>query len=625
MTTVIEDPKTGVIRSEEEIAKHTSTTNSRTEIKLNELEGYMNDLLATASFTSPGIPNVTATTLNLQPGTISSVKPDRPDAAIAALRQRTAEEPVDDFVVSIDDVSFPGAPFFTAALDQPTIPDAPEFIVQTPADKPDITDPRALPSNITDDRPTTFIVGNYNIPSPNAVTIPDFTEDIPANTLVPPDQQFNYVEPIFALTLKDDITTKLNNDINNGGTGLDSDIEDAIFDRAEERDKLVLEETIQAITDEWSGRGFSLPTGVLQGQIEKARLEHDNNRLTTNRDIQKLQADLAQTNTHFSIDKGLNLVAQEYQYAHQVNERTLRSEQSLIEFTVALWETKVTDHNLKLERVRTQATKNASILEGERLRLEAYKNELLELDAKSMLDKDKINNYIAQVNSFNAKRGLFMDQVNAVNTSMSVEDLKIRFYESQTRDYVSRVNAENSKFVSHSSTVDGELGKVKVFAAQTDAYAAEVAGARITNESQIAKLDSNVKSEDMRLRGFIANIDKWKDKVALAESELGFESSMYGKDIDSFVAETQRDVAQASINLKASEMGQRLDIENLKVTASKLQADLQGTLAAAGIRLEAQKALTSTFMALLTSLVGSVQSILTLEGKAEITEATTTS
>ena len=71
-------------------------------------------------------------------------------------------------------------------------------------------------------------------------------------------------------------------------------------------------------------------------------------------------------------------------------------------------------------------------------------------------------------------------------------------------------------------------------------------------------------------------------------------------------------------------MGQRLDIENLKVTAATLNSNLQGTLAAAGIRLEAQKAMTNTFMALLTSLVGSVQSILTLEGKAEITEATTT-
>ena len=125
----------------------------------------------------------------------------------------------------------------------------------------------------------------------------------------------------------------------------------------------------------------------------------------------------------------------------------------------------------------------------------------------------------------------------------------------------------------------------------------------------------------MRLRGFIANIDKWKNKVALAESELGFESSMFGKDIDSFNAETRRDIAQAELNLKTSEMGQRLDIENLKISHSTLNSNLQGTLATAGIRLEAQKALTSTFMALLTSLVGSVQSILTLEGKAEITEA----
>lgn len=614
------NPQASVDQTRTDIAAQTNTTDSRTEVKLGELNDYMNALVASATFTSPSIANLTSTVLSLNPGAISSIKPDRPDSEINTLRQRTSEEPSDDFVVAIDDVSFPNAPDFTATLDQPTIPDAPTLVIQTPADKPDIADPRALPSNVTDDRPTTFIVGSYNVPSPNAVTIPDFTEDIPTNTLVPPSQQFNYVEPTFELTLKDDITTKLNNDVNNGGTGLDSDIEDAIFDRAEERDKLTLEDTIQAIIDEWSGRGYSLPTGVLNGLIEKARLEHDNNRLTTNRDIQKTQADLAQVNTHFSIDRGLNLVAQEFQYAHQVNERTLRSEQSLIEFTISLWETEVTDHNLKLERVRIQATKNASIFEGERLRLEAYKNELLELETRSMLDKDKINNYTAQVNSFNAKRGLFIDQVNAVSTSVGVEELKLNFYRDQTSDYIARVNAENVKFTSHSATVDGELGRVKVFDSQAGAYAKQVAGVKVDADIQIARLGKNIQSEDMRLRGFIANIDKWKDKVALAESELGFEASMYGKDIDAFVAETQRDIAQENLNLKTSEVGQRLNIENLKITATKLQADLQGTLAAAGIRLEAQKALTSTFMSLLTSLVGSVQSILSLEGKAEILE-----
>lgn len=606
------------------IIDQTNSMDQRSTDKLTELNQYMEDLIAAGNFVLDPIDPLTATTLNLQAGNVLAPgPPNKPNARITQLQQRTSEEPPTDFTVDIDDVSFPSAPAFNATLDQPTIPDAPTFVIQTPADKPDITDPRALPSNITDDRPATFTVGNYNVPSPNAITIPDFTEDIPANTLVPPTQQFNYVEPVFALTLKDDITTKLNNDVNNGGTGLDSDIEDAIFDRAEERDKLVLEDTIQAIIDEWSGRGFSLPTGILQKQIEKARLEHDNNRLTTNRDIQKLQADLAQTNTHFAIDKGLNLVQQEFLYAHQVNERTLQSERSLIEFSIALWNTKVTDHNLKLERVRVQAVKNASIFQGEGLRLEAYKNELLELGAKSTLDKDKIANYTAQVNSFNAKIGLFGEQVRAVNVSTGVEDLKIRFYESQTRDFVSRVNAENAKFTSHSATVDGELGRVKVFAAQVDAYVAEVTGTKMEADIQVARLGRNIESENIRLKAYVAAIGQWKDKVALAVSEMGFESSMFGKEIDKFSAEVAQYTAQAQLDLKTSEMGQRLDIENLKLTAIVAQSNLEAQISAAQLKLGAKEAALSSFTGLLVSMLGAIQSVLTVEGKAEITEAAT--
>lgn len=613
-------------RYDESSDKIDGTTNSmveRTNTKLNELTNYMNSLVSSASFHVPKIANPAATSLNLQPGTISTIKPDKPESEITALKQRTAEEPPSDFVIAIDDVSFPGAPFFSGVLSQPDIPDAPVFVAQVPADKPDIADPRALPANITDDRPGTFTVGTYNIPSPNSITIPEFTEDIPANTLVPPTQQFNYVEPDFSLTLKDDVTTKISNDVNNGGTGLAASVEDAIFDRTEERDQLVLDDSIQGLVDEWSGRGFSLPTGVLLKGEERFRIEHFNNRLTTNRDIQKLQADLAQNNTQFAVSSGLSLIEQEFRNANDVNNRALQSERALVEFTIALWETKVTDHNLKLERVRLQAAKNASILQGEGLRLEEYKSQLLEMDARSTVDKDKIANYTAQVNSFNSKAGLFREQVNAVSASIAIENLKLDFYKSQTADYTSRVNAENAKFASHSATVDGELGKVKVFDSQVQAYAAEVAAARVTNESQIAKLNENIKSEDMRLRAYIANIDKWKDKVASANSELGFETSMYGKEVDAFVAETQRDAAQAQLNLKTSEMGQRLDIENLKITASTLNSNLQGTLAAANIRLEAQKALAQTFAGLLTALAGSVQSVLAIEGRAKITESVT--
>ena len=614
---VIDDTRTNII-------DQTNSMDQRSSDKLTELNQYMEDLIDAGNFVLDPIDPLTSTTLNLQAGNVLAPgAPAKPNARITQLQLRTSEEPPTDFTVAIDDVSFPSAPAFNATLDQPTIPDAPTFVIQTPADKPDIAGPRALPADITDDRPTIFTVGDHNVPSPIAITIPDFTEDIPANTLVPPTQQFNYVEPIFELTLKDDITTKLNNDVNNGGTGLDSDIEDAIFDRAEERDKLVLEDTIQAITDEWSGRGFSLPNGVLQDLIEKARLEHDNSRLTTNRDIQKLQADLAQTNTHFAIAQGLNLVQQEFLYANQVNERTLRSEEALIRFTIALWETKVTDHNLKLERVRIQAIKNASIFEGEGLRLEAYKNELLELEAKSSLDKDKINNYTAQVNSFNAKIGLFGEQVRAVNTSIGVEDLKIRFYEGQTRDYVSRVDAESAKFASHSATVDGELGKVKVFATQTDAYVAQVTGTKMEADIQVARLGKNIESENIRLKAHVSAIDLWKNKVALAVSEMGFESSMFGKEIDSFSAQVGQYTAQAQLDLKTSEMGQRLDIENLKLTAMVAQSNLTAQINAAQLKLGAKEAALSSFTGLLVSMLGAIQSILTVEGKAEISEADT--
>ncbi len=607
----------------EKIVTASDSMDARTQKLLDDVGGFLQGLVDAQQFDSPSIDDLSVTDISLASPWIAAQKPGRPTNNINEIKNRSAEQPPTDFSVSIDDVSFPGSPLFTATLNQPVIPDAPEYTEQTPADKPAINDPKSLPLDITDDRPSVLAVGEHNVPSPIGVSIPDFEESLPTHDLVPPAQQFVYVEPDFSLTLKDNITTKINNDVVNGGTGLDSSVETAIFDRTKERDKLILDEAVEDTIGEFAGRGFPLPPGVLAEQVARLNIEHINNRTTLSREIQKLQADLAQNNTQFAIASGLNLVQQEFVHSNNVNNRTLQAERSVIEFSIALFETKVADFNLKMERVRIQATKVGALLESERLKLENYRNELLQLDARSKLDNDKIANYMAQLKSFDSKVGLYHEQVGGVDTSINIEKLKLDFYRGQTADYISRVNAENVKFASHVAAVNGELGKVRVFEAQTNAYASQVQGAKVDTDMQIAKLNKNIESEGMRLKAHVAAIDKWRDKVTLAISELGFEAGMYGKDIDAFRTEVAKDTAWAELQLQTAVKGQSLAIANKEVKVEVAKANLQGVLGAANIRLEAAKGIANAHTALTTAVASALIAVMNLEGKGEVVETIT--
>lgn len=594
------------------------TMDKRTTDAINDVNGHLAGLIAATNFFVSSLDDTSAVGLSIAVPEIATLKPDRPDTT--AIEQRVEEEPPTDFVPNIGAVGYVNTPSFLVDTPTTDIPDAPQFVRPADADKPLILEP-TMPADITDDRPANLFIGRYNIPSPVGINIPAFGETVPAHNLTPPTQQFNYAEPLFSLALKDNVTTKINTDVVNGGTGLATDVETAIFDRTKERDKLVLDESVQREIDEWSERSFPLPDGVIKEQVNRLNIEHNNNRLTLSREIQKLQADLAQNNTQFAVTSGLNLTQQEFLHAENVNNRTLKAAESVIAFSISLYEVQVTDMNLRLERVKTQAVRIGSLMEAERLKLENYRNELLEAEAKGNRDKDNIANYTAQVNSFNSKVGLFDTRNQAIKSEVAIQGLKLENHRNLIQDHQARIAVENAKFAGHTAEVEGELGKVRVYEAQTRAYSSQLDGIKTANDVAISRLNNFIQRERMLLDSHVANINKWRDKTGLATSQLNFETDMFGKDIDNFRTELSRETAQAELNVQTSINTQRLDIENAKIKTEIAKADLQGVISAASIRAEASKGLANVFVAQLTAFAGALQGIISMESKGEVTTA----
>ena len=86
------------------------------------------------------------------------------------------------------------------------------------------------------------------------------------------------------------------------GTGLGADVEDALWNRQEERDLLDLQEAKDRVTAEWAARGFGLPDGVLTMLLMDLETKHSDARLTASREIAVKQAELALNNAHFAIE-----------------------------------------------------------------------------------------------------------------------------------------------------------------------------------------------------------------------------------------------------------------------------------------------------------------------------------
>lgn len=97
------------------------------------------------------------------------------------------------------------------------------------------------------------------------------------------------------------------NTIQNGGTGLPANIEQALFDRAQAREIRIVSNRWNDAMTEWAARGFELPAGVIEQMLEVQAEELSTKLSTLNRDIEIENKKLEIDNIRFAITQAVQL------------------------------------------------------------------------------------------------------------------------------------------------------------------------------------------------------------------------------------------------------------------------------------------------------------------------------
>ena len=145
----------------------------------------------------------------------------------------------------------------------------------------DPTDPTV--SNIEVGEPTATVPSRPELPDLN---MDDVVYETSTLDLTSPDGvSFNYTEETYTSDLADSLENKVIYDLINGGTGLDADTEQAIWDRAQDRQTIENEKTYNEAMNFWASRGFSMPPGMLNAALVEARARIDQNNTNLNNDL----------------------------------------------------------------------------------------------------------------------------------------------------------------------------------------------------------------------------------------------------------------------------------------------------------------------------------------------------
>ncbi len=544
---------------------------------------------------------------------IAVTAPDKPASALSDIKSRIGLIPPADIsttpiVTNFPTVSEKDIPAPTIAL-----PLAPTFTTELSAEKPfvaDVTNVTA-PTESVPDKLTS--IGGHTVPSPPSLNIADFGDSIPSYDLSIPDIAFSYVEPEYTSALKDALTAKLLSDVQNGGSGLSAEVEEAIWERTRERDNQDYEDASTKLDSKWGGKGFSLPDGVLTELQQDLIVDDRNQRTERSRDILIKQAELAQVNTHFALTSSMSLEQLEMNHANEIYNRALEASKSVMEFGIAFHNLKITDYNIRLERYKAQAIEQNSRLEAEKLRLEGYRMELLMVEQKSSLDKDLLSEYNLDLERYDKQLKLFTAEQGMVATALGIEGLKVDLYKAHITDHKARIDAQGKEADLYLAQVQGELGKVQIYTAELEAEKTRVSTLKVQTDIEIAKIRENVELQSLALRQFLGNVEKYRAEVSIATAEMGIEATLYGHDINKFRAEVARDAATLNIGVETLIKNRALDIQNTNVRLENAKANLQSVISTAAIRVEAAKGIGSTYASVASAVASGFNAIATIE------------
>ena len=350
---------------------------------------------------------------------------------LTALAESLADLPTIDVSLtppdtSIDTLNLPDAPTEPdTATNLPTTPTAPTYTLPT--------DPTLL---------------NVNVPGAPSIDLPvwDATAPVAPN---PVSTSMSYTESSYTSTLLTNLQTTLADWVSGAATGIDADVEQAIWDRARGREDKIASAKQTEIARTFAGRGFPLPTGVMAQAMLAAIQEAQDKSSSLSRDIAIKQAELEQSNRQFAFQQSVALEGQLLTYTNAVAQRAYDYVKAAAELILQAYDGDVRKYAADVQAYGVRAQALDSLVKRALAPLEAFKGEIDGQKLISELNRQNTEVYKAKLEAVQVVQGIYKTDVDAYSAHVGAEVDRVKalaaVYESTTRGYTAQVDAEATK------------------------------------------------------------------------------------------------------------------------------------------------------------------------------------
>jgi hypothetical protein len=178
---------------------------------------------------------------------------------------------------------------------------------------------------------------------------------LPIDDLLAPTNIFTFFEAAYQSTLLDPLKAKLLADLVNGGYGIDTADEAALFQRARDRETTAAMTRIDEAGRAMAARGFPLPPGELSIQIDRSYQEFQNKMSSVSREIFVDSAKRFVENRQFTIQEVRQLETVLIGFHNSIQERALNVAKATTELGIVLYNALLARYKLRAETAKIKS------------------------------------------------------------------------------------------------------------------------------------------------------------------------------------------------------------------------------------------------------------------------------
>jgi hypothetical protein len=512
----------------------------------------------------------------------STIEYDWPEPSVDynMLANRPKAPSIESITIDPDDITDPVVPDLDDLV-VPDIPDMPVYSITVPnitlPDTPDTSFPDApdviptissvdLPSYPSFSIPDQPAIEYVSIPSPPDFEVISFEgEELPAIEMNPLEDTFAYSETPYQSDLLEALKAALIDGVENGGTGLGEDAENAIWERARARTLVEIARAREQIERTFASRGWTMPPGSLQAAVTEAIIEETRANADINDKILIEQARLAQANSQFLLTTAAQLESGLMQHFNQVANRALDTAKAAVQFGIETYNANIARYNLLFEKYKLEAAVYEARIRGALSKIENYKASLEGARLTVQTQGQYVDLYRSQLAGVQTLIDLYKSEVQASSVKLETDKMKLDAYRLQVEAFASRVQAATATYGLYRAQIEGESAKVAVYSEQVRAYTARVQATSAYIEGIKTQIEAQALPSEQKLKSYSYQIERMKADIALASSQVESIAKAYGYEVQEY----EQDVRAALADAEA-----QVDVWKGRVQQARNQTDV---------------------------------------------------